>query len=596
MLNFVVDSNLPFSIIQSSSFSSLINLVAGRSIQIPSTTTFMNFLKTRYEEMKTSLGQLLSKRRYLCVTADVWSSRSQSYLGMTVHFLNESFERESFVLAFRQLTTRQTYAVLASEILKVFNEYSILVDRVTHIVTDGGSAFCKAFKIFGKSVDHLIDRANTSDDVDDMEQNMSPFIQYEDGEYFYSNIIQFGQEEGRDSIDFDADLSDDLNVTPQNSNDYAEDDEYDDFLDTENIGAANFQNENEYNCDKLPAHRRCVSHLLNLIPADFEKELSGRAKTALVSVLGKLQTIWVFPRRSSFAKTIAKEVLECSLKLPCETRWNSKFDAIKHIYELKPKMSAFVDKLKENIPSATRLPKLTNEDWLVIAAYLKVMEPVAASLDRLQGDKNGSQGFIMPTIRTMKYHISEIDGGNCTKQFKEAMLKVIDRRFNKFFEINDYNRELFVAAVSVPLFKVDFIEDDTDVEAVRRMLVSECIKLLPECNQRDRNESHSSSTNDNDEEFFLSFASRRSNRRTSIEQNINAELERYLNDDRKQYSMLNDYPNIRELFFKFNTTLASSGVVERVFSQSSLIFTPRRNRILASNFEYALLLKYNRNI
>lgn len=116
MLNFVVDSNLPFSIIQSSSFSSLINLVAGRSIQIPSTTTFMNFLKTRYEEMKTSLGQLLSKRRYLCVTADVWSSRSQSYLGMTVHFLNESFERESFVLAFRQLTTRQTYAVLVGNI------------------------------------------------------------------------------------------------------------------------------------------------------------------------------------------------------------------------------------------------------------------------------------------------------------------------------------------------------------------------------------------------------------------------------------------------------------------------------------------------
>lgn len=56
----------------------------------------------------------------------------------------------------------------------------------------------------------------------------------------------------------------------------------------------------------LPGQRRCISHQLNLVPNYFEKELSGRAKTAFISVMGKLQTIWVFPRRSSYAKKICQ--------------------------------------------------------------------------------------------------------------------------------------------------------------------------------------------------------------------------------------------------------------------------------------------------
>lgn len=143
----MVDSNLPFSTIQQTSFSELLNIVGGREISLPSTTSFMNFLKDQFEEMKKKLKQLLDKQNYLCITTDVWSSRAQAYLGMTVHFIDEKFERQSFVLAFRELRQKQTHKVLTSEIVKVLEEYGIIVDKVTHIVSDGGSAFCKAFKV-----------------------------------------------------------------------------------------------------------------------------------------------------------------------------------------------------------------------------------------------------------------------------------------------------------------------------------------------------------------------------------------------------------------------------------------------------------------
>ena len=86
--------------------------------------------------MQHKLSELLSKQEYICVTCDVWSSRAQAYLGMSVHFINDNFERESFVLAFRQLKYKQTNVVMATEMTKVLKEYGIDVEKVTNIVTD----------------------------------------------------------------------------------------------------------------------------------------------------------------------------------------------------------------------------------------------------------------------------------------------------------------------------------------------------------------------------------------------------------------------------------------------------------------------------
>lgn len=81
--------------------------------------------------------------------------------------------------------------------------------------------------------------------------------------------------------------------------------------------------------------------------------------------------------------------------------------------------------------------------------------------------------------------------------------------------------------------------------------------------------------------------------RSSIENDIEFEVARYLMDVRTDNIILNEYPNVREVYFKFNTTLSSSAPVEGVFSQSMMIFTPRRNRLSVSNFEIALMYKHN---
>lgn len=153
----------------------------------------------------------------------------------------------------------------------------------------------------------------------------------------------------------------------------------------------------------------------------------------------------------------------------------------------------------------------------------------------------------------------------------------------------DENRELLLASVSLPRFKTSCFANEENQRIVRNMLIEECKRLSdkPVGNVDDENP-----IDTEQEDFFLSFNS--SIRRTSIDDRIESEVQRYLNDIRKNENILDEYPSVRNVFFRFNTTLSASAAVERLFSQSMMLFAPRRNRISSENFERALLLKQNR--
>lgn len=166
---------------------------------------------------------------------------------------------------------------------------------------------------------------------------------------------------------------------------------------------------------------------------------------------------------------------------------------------------------------------------------------------------------------------------------------MIEKRFGHCLVFNSDNKDVILAAISHPRMRGDFIEDDTDFAFAKHLLIAEYKK-------HKRNELHSESVTQEarqTDEFLLSFNCRRINRSNSLEHEIEAEVCAFLTTAESDYKILNRYPVIREIFFKYNTTLSSSAAVERVFSQSMMIFTPRRNRISAEHFEQTLLLKHN---
>lgn len=268
-------------------------------------------LDSEYEKMKVNLKELLAKQKYVCATTDVWTSHAQSYLGVTIHFIDDSFNRCSFLLGFKKMTKRQTYDVLARALDGIFQDFGI--NQITNIVTDGGSNFCKVFKKYGDRID-AIDMFDTNSESDDEDEYCEPnstlnggkqSMVDEQGAEFVSEIITLNSEDDVPSMSI-------------------ENDEISNYL-GESIPVFT---PDEHHI-KMPPQRRCVSHILNLVPKDFEKNLCGVAKIALNNTFESLHSLWVIIRNSSYAKTICKEILGVILEFPTETRWNSKIHCIK---------------------------------------------------------------------------------------------------------------------------------------------------------------------------------------------------------------------------------------------------------------------------
>lgn len=171
---------------------------------------------------------------------------------------------------------------------------------------------------------------------------------------------------------------------------------------------------------------------------------------------------------------------------------------------------------------------------------------------------------------------------------------MIDKRFGSCLQFNSENRDFILAALSNPDIKGDFIEKDVDFELAKQLLIAECNKIHTPLQPNEENNSDGQSSQSRG--FLVTYNSRRVARTNSIDDDIQMEVKNYLSETETDYKILHKYPLLKAIFFKYNTTLSSSAAVERVFSQSLMIFTPRRNRLSAGHFEKVLLLKHNRKL
>lgn len=340
----------------------------------------------------------------------------------------------------------------------------------------------------------------------------------------------------------------------------------------------------------LSRHYRCASHTLNLLATvDFAKILdkNKRIKTLHSKVLSKCEMLWK-NLKSPKTREVLSEYLKISLKRPVVTRWNALYDALKQIFELKNKL------LSSDLEAKVKyFLDFKEEDFDYIQFYLDVMKSLADTLVRLQGEKQCYYGCLLPNLILLRLSWINLAANltDCCKPVVEQLIFYLEKRFKQFFDVEGNGEIAAVAALSHPQFKTAWLHCLSPEAQEKVFSILNSPLLNDEVQKSQLSTVPSSFIYDFGQATNDSSLMRMINR--SVEQN---EFLSYLKSQcTSDFTCLNSYPQVKEIFLKYNTPLPSSAPVERLFSYATLLNLPRYNRLTDKKFEKRILLKINLN-
>lgn len=92
--SYIVKSMLPLVEVEKEGFRDLVGGLAENFI-IKHRRFFTDKLKNEFQLVKTRLISALAEAKHVSTTADLWSSRRRTFIGMTVHWLGDDLGRRS---------------------------------------------------------------------------------------------------------------------------------------------------------------------------------------------------------------------------------------------------------------------------------------------------------------------------------------------------------------------------------------------------------------------------------------------------------------------------------------------------------------------
>jgi hypothetical protein len=117
-----------------------------------------------------------------------------------------------------------------------------------------------------------------------------------------------------------------------------------------------------------------------------------------VSVMNKCNILWNLNGQPKSAEII-HNLLENALSKPGETRWNSLYDSLRQISNIKKNILNLIITLEINKKS------LREQDFNYIEEYLLCTAPIAETLDIMQGETNTYYGLVPSCLLALRRKI-----------------------------------------------------------------------------------------------------------------------------------------------------------------------------------------------
>ncbi|GES74848.1 zinc finger BED domain-containing protein RICESLEEPER 2-like [Rhizophagus clarus] len=138
-IRWIVKDDLSFMCVESEDFCNMIYLLR-KDAFIPSAVTVKNYIMTFYEDSHKKIALILQNTSSkISFTIDAWTlSNNYSFLGITAHWVTESWELKSILLDFIKLEGPHSRANIKEAFLKSLKNFEI-ESKILGVTTDNAS-------------------------------------------------------------------------------------------------------------------------------------------------------------------------------------------------------------------------------------------------------------------------------------------------------------------------------------------------------------------------------------------------------------------------------------------------------------------------
>ncbi|XP_055836674.1 uncharacterized protein LOC129905264 [Episyrphus balteatus] len=343
--------------------------------------------------------------------------------------------------------------------------------------------------------------------------------------------------------------------------------------------------------DLLPSPYNCYTETLSCIATiDVPKVIDSNSSLKKINEL-TLKKVFSFLSLASTCPNLSGMLT--NLKKPDITKWNTIFNSISCVLKLEEK-SSFTELFK-----MVKLEPFTDEEVKYLREYVKCLSPLAMAFERLQCEKGTYQGFVLPTLLEMRKKCVKLQEGNdltVCQSILETILDASMKRFEIYFKPNPESECLTIASLSHPFFKEKWVSaiDNLERTNVRELFINAVKCENSKLNQaEEENIQETVKCEQEIDEFYFGEEKPKVNTKSKL--SIEVEALRYLDDERRDLKMLDDYPTVKRVFLKYNTGLSSSEPFEKLFPIETRENIARYDILADELIEERVLLSVNKD-
>lgn len=147
VLGVIVKGQRPFSMVEDSAFIDLLHYLEP-GYACPGRTYFTKAVDVKYNEVVEKMSVMLAGAQYISITTDTWTSlATESYLTITVHYIDDKWSLISRILGTMLLEDRHTGQNLSQWILEMLTKFGVDPSKIVAVVHDNAANMVSAMQV-----------------------------------------------------------------------------------------------------------------------------------------------------------------------------------------------------------------------------------------------------------------------------------------------------------------------------------------------------------------------------------------------------------------------------------------------------------------